>query len=353
MLAKRMQGIEILRIFAIFMVVLIHSAPEYKNNAETDLAALILQSISRAGFIAFFLISGYFALNEKIINLKKFYYNSFIAIFIPFIIYAYIHFYMLHFNYGRAEHALIGFFSLDTISQFLHAVIIGPDFNGSLFVSIHFWFVYWIIGAYLVSPFIGYVIQRIEPAVRLKSILFFLLISWVHLYIGRYFPAANVIALPYIVNDWFVYFLIGGLMNGVDLRSYRKYSYSLLFVGYGLTLLLTWLNYDVLSINQSPYNIDINMVLCVAGIFMLFYSLKETAFTNWIVKFSKYTYSIYLSHVFIMYFLSGFTKTATANATFNALLTAICTFLVALVFSIVVDNLLVFRLVNLLKLRKA
>lgn len=54
MIAKRIPGVEVLRVFAIFMVVLIHSTPEYTNGSGTNLAALILQSVSRAGFISFF-----------------------------------------------------------------------------------------------------------------------------------------------------------------------------------------------------------------------------------------------------------------------------------------------------------
>lgn len=88
MIAKRIPGVEVLRVFAIFMVVLIHSTPEYTNGSGTNLAALILQSVSRAGFISFFLISGYFALNEKIVSLKKYYYNRVVTIVIPFLFYA-------------------------------------------------------------------------------------------------------------------------------------------------------------------------------------------------------------------------------------------------------------------------
>ncbi|MBQ0206328.1 hypothetical protein [Citrobacter portucalensis] len=74
---------------------------------------------------------------------------------------------------------------MTTVTNFLHAVIIGPAFNGSMFVSLHYWFVYRIIGAYAVAPFVGYVIQRIELGVRLKAIAFLLGISWYQLYINR------------------------------------------------------------------------------------------------------------------------------------------------------------------------
>lgn len=119
---------------------------------------------------------------------------------------------MVHYDFGRAANALSGFFSITTLADFLHAVIIGPAFNGSMFVSLHFWFIYWIVGAYAVVPFVGYVIQRIEPSSRLKSIAFLLGVSWLHLYVNRYFPNANIISIPFIADGWFVYFLIGGLL---------------------------------------------------------------------------------------------------------------------------------------------
>ncbi|QSF22131.1 acyltransferase [Citrobacter freundii] len=349
---KRMQGIEVLRVFAIFMVVLIHSTPEYTRDADTNVAALILQSISRAGFISFFIISGYFALNEKIVSLKKYYYNRYVAIIIPFLIYAYIHYFMVHFNFGRTDYALSGFFSLSTVTDFLHAVIIGPAFNGSMFVSLHYWFVYWIIGAYAVAPFVGYVIQRIESGVRLKAIAFLLGISWYQLYINRYFPAANIIPIPYITDGWFIYFLIGGLLNGLTLSKYRMYAYVLCIAGYTLTLVLTWVNFNVLGNNQPPYGIDINMVLCASGLFILFQTMRESALTRWIAKSSKHTYGIYLTHVFMMYYVSSFTKAATSSDVINSVLTAVAAFVLALVFSIIIDNLLIIRLLKKIKLSK-
>lgn len=349
MIATRMQGIEVLRVFAIFMVILIHSTPEYTNSSETNVAALILQSVSRAGFICFFIISGYFALNKKIVSLPRYYYNKFVAIVIPFLIYAYIHYFMLHFNFGRDDHALSGFFSLTIVTDYLHAVIIGPAFHGSMFVSIHFWFVYWILGALAVAPFVGYIIQRLEPGVRLKVIVFLLCISWYQLYIKRYFPNADIITLPSISDGWFIYFLIGGLLNGLELKKYKKHAYGLCITGYTLTLLVTWYNFAILGNNQAPYGIDINMVLCACGFFIIFQNLRETPLTGWIIKASKYTFSIYLTHVFIMYFVSDFTKKATSSDVINSVLTAVAAFILALIFSIVIDNVFVFRLIKKLK----
>jgi surface polysaccharide O-acyltransferase-like enzyme len=220
--------------------------------------------------LSLFLISGYFALNEKIVSLKKYYYNRVVTIVIPFLFYAYIHYFMVHYDFGRAANALSGFFSITTLADFLHAVIIGPAFNGSMFVSLHFWFIYWIVGAYAVVPFVGYVIQRIEPSSRLKSIAFLLGVSWLHLYVNRYFPNANIISIPFIADGWFVYFLIGGLLYGLELNKYRKYAFVCCAIGYVLTVFLTWFNFSMLSIYQAPYGIDINMVLCVCGFFIIF-----------------------------------------------------------------------------------
>ena len=69
-------------------------------------------------------------------------------------------------------------------------------------------------------------------------------------------------------------------------------------------------------------------------------------------KASKHTYGIYLTHVFMMYFVSGFTKTATGSDTVNAVLTAIVAFTLALIFSFIIDNLFVLKLIKKLKLSK-
>jgi len=113
---------------------------------------------------------------------------------------------------------------------------------------------------------------------------------------------------------------------------------------------LTWINFTVAGNNQAPYGIDINMVLCACGFFILFQNLRDGPLTRWIAKASRHTYGIYLTHVFMMYFVSGFTKKATSSDVINSVFTAVMAFILALIFSFIIDNLFVLRLLKKLKL---
>ncbi|WP_432264739.1 hypothetical protein [Enterobacter roggenkampii] len=92
------------------------------------------------------------------------------------------------------------------------------------------------------------------------------------------------------------------------------------------------------------------MVLCVCGFFIIFQTLRESFLTTWVAKASKYTYGIYLTHVFMMYFVSGYTKTATSSVIANSVLTAVVAFTLALIFCFIFDNLFIFKLIRKLKL---
>lgn len=62
---------------------------------------------------------------------------------------------------------------------------------------------------------------------------------------------------------------------------------------------------------------------------------------TWIQKESKYTCGIYLTHIFIMYYVSGFTKSATSSDFINSVFTAVVAFTLALIFYMILDNLLI------------
>jgi len=52
----------------------------------------------------------------------------------------------------------------------------------------------------------------------------------------------------------------------------------------------------------------------------------------------------------MMYFVSGFTKKATSSDVINSVFTAVMAFILALIFSFIIDNLFVLRLLKKLKL---
>lgn len=53
----------------------------------------------------------------------------------------------------------------------------------------------------------------------------------------------------------------------------------------------------------------------------------------------------------MMYYISAYIKIATTNDTFNSLLTVVASFIMALIFPFVIDNVVILRMINKLKLR--
>lgn len=80
------------------------------------------------------------------------------------------------------------FISFDELKSFVNAIMIGPSFNGPKFMSLHFWFVYWIVGAFIVSPFIAYIVNLIPSEKRMSAIFVLISLNMFHLYITLLYP---------------------------------------------------------------------------------------------------------------------------------------------------------------------
>ncbi|HDL3613744.1 TPA: acyltransferase family protein, partial [Escherichia coli] len=141
------------------------------------------------------------------------------------------------------------------------------------------------------------------------------------------------------------------IFYGIIFDKYNKSALLLCIVGYIITIIFTLINFHVFGNNQASYGIGMNMAFCAIGLFILFQSIKESVITRNITKLSKYTHDVYLTHIFMMYYISAYIKIATTNDTFNSLLTVVASFIMALIFPFVIDNVVILRMINKLKLR--
>ncbi len=351
MFRQRTLSIEALRVFSFLMVILIHVSPEYAVGGNDNTTALILQTIARAGFITFFIISGYFALNEKIASFTSFYYKRLVAIIIPFLLYSYLHYFMVHNSFGITSDLLKHVFSQETFIGYFTALISGPARNGSMFISNHFWFVYWIIGMYLVTPLIGPAIHKIKSESAFYIIIGLVAINCSFLYLNRFTSYGEVIFIPHL-DGWFLYFILGGVIRHIDPYKYKKQAYVLLAVGILSTVAVTYANYNWWGINMAPYKDDLNMIVSALSIFYIFNSITLNNSTMRAVAFmAKYSYSMYLCHVFIYYYFNFRIKQLIHDAFLCSIVTAIIVFFTSLIVSIVIDTLITNRMVSLLKNR--
>lgn len=340
---KRDVSIDLLRILCCFLVVGIHVSPLYDSFINFDVSdtqknvALLIQALVRAGLPVFFLLSGYYLLNANITSLKIFYKRRLASILIPFIIYSLIHYEVFSLLNG-----------LEGIEG-----LIGGYFKGLLNatgISIHFWFVYTIIGIYLVAPFINRMLVAMPQKYTLLAIVILVAIMVYNVYFRALIPGFSI---PYL-GDWLSYFIIGGLLNRLPTV---KLSTALLLagVGYISTCVLTYYQFRLKNgINFYPFDAGLNMLVFTCGLTLLFRGLhievseRAAKIITWV---AAQTYGIYLIHSIVLYVTSrhydnSWYVSAVAQYTLGMTLFI---FMVSLLLTYAIDSALTNRLVRAFK----
>jgi surface polysaccharide O-acyltransferase-like enzyme len=132
--------------------------------------------------------------------------------------------------------------TIDNIVQGMLSTI----FNGAYY---HFWFIYLIIGLYLITP-----ILRVIIAYGNSKILQYLVVLWFVsvavvplVQLGSGYTLNNTI---FVIGGWVGYFVLGTYLQRTKLRSFVLYG--LLILSFVWTILGTWLmNYPLESLGQN------------------------------------------------------------------------------------------------------
>lgn len=248
---NRNAGLDILRTVSCFLVVCIHSCLNYTYGQDglNNSLALFGQSLFRIGLPVFFMLSGYFMLNDKcdfsIIRL----YKRIKKIVIPFLMFGFIHWFFIN---QKAD------LSWETIIGFIKALTVRNE------ISVHFWFVYSIIGLYIISQPMNYLFKNIGPVHAGFAIL---IIGLLIMYNGDLVSLSHVLPIPGI-DKWASYFIAGGLIARIKKNVSLKQCALTAIFGYLLIVLLSVLN----GANKTPmpYDNSISMFITCCGVVLFF-----------------------------------------------------------------------------------
>lgn len=288
-------GVDILRILAAFMVVGIHTIPLYTGEGGiTDNINMWLQAAVRSGLPVFFIISGAYLITSNIRNTPKWYVTRFSSILIPFVTYAYIHF---------AFTMNVNISDLLTLKLFAKSLV-----TSQTSISVHFWFVYVMVGLYLLAPALSAMMQGMT-AEGAKRALFIVLalhgVSSNYLVIQHITNVPNIFLIP-DVYIWMLYFICGGLLYKCKELFSFKDSWLMVSFGFLMTGLLTWMTPNKYGIAFQQYDVNVTMVIFTSGLFLLF-SKKSDLFycinakvVNCISYVGRKTYGIYLIHILVL-----------------------------------------------------
>ncbi len=286
---ERNHTIDTLRTIATLMVILIHVVAGYviigmKNNNYYDTSfwiGNILDSFSRICVPLFVLISGRFLIG-RCETFKQSYMKRTSRIFIPLIAWTLI--YLVY-------RAILGWRedNLIEISTLFKLILLGKPFY-------HMWYLYMLIGLYLVTPILNNIIPKISRKNLWISSGFLLLFGIIN-------NAYNLI----IGNDpifilWFVdylgYFMLGFLLKD----SRKKISSNFLLVLFLLNVIIISIlsYYTMKNFNNLYFYGYLSPFVVISSV--IFYKLFDqiNLKNNILSRISHLTFGIYLIHALIL-----------------------------------------------------
>ena len=235
--------------------------------------------------IVYIMLSGALLLPWKEEKLSDFYLRRFGKVFLPFFIF---------FFFYEWQNGLLFPFTGAHMREMLQQFFTGDTPN-----SPFYWLIYIILSLYLVYPFMRYMLKDLPyPALTL-------LCAGITFFSGTVAYTSFVFA-P-VIGSWLGFALLGYWITRTESRRFDKYLLLLFLVQVGIIARLIWKaeryeDYIGKIVQYTPI-----MIFLVLGYFAFIYLLpqkilKEGKFLH---LFNKYSFSVILTHWWVLYFILG------------------------------------------------
>ena len=293
---KRIFYLDVLRVIACLAVLMIHTSAKYLSynpNSYDFWIGNIFDSLSRIGVPLFIMISGSLMLDEKYNCTKEKLKTHIFKMIIFFISWSLIY---------SFAHQIINISKNSTsISYNIIQVLKGHT---------HLWFVYLIVGLYLIVPILRLWVKKVNKKIVqyfiILSIILTLIIPQI-IEIGSYYNETfeifkdiynNSLCIKY-TGGYTIYFILGWYINNYEIQN-SKLLYILGIIGFIITLFGTYLlTVSTGKAIQMYDNLSINIFLQSTSIFLLIKTkLKDCNKNNlFITKIANNTLGIYALHM--------------------------------------------------------
>ncbi len=344
-MSNRIVWIDLIKVFAMLGVVFLHSAaPILYQIGKIDFSywmiGNIYDSMVRMAVPLFFMVSGVLFLNyKKEEALSVFFKKRFLKVVIPLIVWSFIYIlfkkYVLHQNIDVIKHMI---YSLNRPEYF------------------HLWFLYVILGIYLVLP-----ILKVFTKFASKSILIYFLILWT-LNVSiipfiNYFTRWDIHSYMPMMSGYIGYLVLGYQLSKINITKKLFYT-ALLFVIVGtmITVLGTWylsekagkfveFFYGYFSISTFIQAVSYFVVLKYIGENILS-DQRYAKLSKMIASVSIASLGIYLIHPIYLFFLekSGLTVLS-ENPAIMVPLVAILTFVLSFISIYIIQKIPIVKII--------
>ena len=291
--------VDLIRTFAIVLVIVLHASTETVtvfNQMSPEGVTLwwttnIYDSLARPAVPLFVMLSGMLLLQPAKLNesLGVFFKKRLNRIALPFVFWGIAYFAWRAFVNGETL----------TTNSIVQGVLTGP-YN-------HFWFLYLIVGLYLLTP-----VLRVLVAYIKRRTFSFLMILW---FVGTaivpllgLFSDYSLNANVFIITGWLGYFLLGAYFLKTRVRPIILYT--IMTLGYTWTIIGTYLIVGTIGEHVSQFFYDaasFSMIGASVALFLLLsmvpsHTLEERfPRGNRVLRLiSQNTIPIYLFHVMVL-----------------------------------------------------
>ncbi|BFK82372.1 acyltransferase family protein [Clostridium baratii] len=282
--------IEYLRFLAAISVIMIHITgravyvlgENVRTNSEIFITSVSIDSFFRFCVPIFFMISGALVFKKEEINIKSFLINRFNRIVVPVIVWGYAY----SFTYNKGM----------TFIEHTKNVLLGNGFY-------HLWFLYSIIGIYLITPIIHKFIKNSSKREIEYLIGIGLICNFIIPIVNKNFSIdlGATLNLNY-VSGYLMYFILGYylMMYDIKILNNRK-NCTIVYLVSTIIMMLSTL---VVSFIEGKYNvlfIQYSWILVVIQSIAIFCLFKSIEFKDdRIIKLSSLFMGIYILHIFIL-----------------------------------------------------
>lgn len=294
-LKKNEPWIDNARALATVSVILLHVASDLLYTIKTDGATTdwwtgnILDGLTRFSVPLFFMISGALLLHSDY-ELLKYLKKRFIRIVPPLLFWSFV--YLFYDN-------LIYEVKVDSALEFIRvsakALMQKPNFS-----QYHLWFVYTMIGLYLIVPIIGKWIKHSTG----KEVLYFIIIWGITIiaanpYLEKYIPQIELLNF----TGYLGFMVLGYYLTTINSKNHIL-AITLIVLGALATIFGTYYESNAIGKYSGIYYhyLSINVVVFTIGVFLLVKNttIKSNIISKIIKIISDHSFGIYLAHVLVL-----------------------------------------------------
>lgn len=293
-------GFDDMRFVATIGVILLHTSAGLvslfgKVSVDHWITGLLFSTATRFAVPLFVMISGALLLSREY-TLKTYLQKRFARVLLPFLFYAFFYLtYHLIIRLTLGHHNSFG----ETINWLSHKFATG--------ISYHFWFVYLIIGLYLIIPFMSKWLRNATNRELGFILLFWLGLNLMGLTVFKNNLIANI--SPFV--GYAGYLILGLWLWKLKIRNLRRtivWALVLIFSGWAITAITAGVHSKEFA-DLSPFfqrNFSPNISAMAIGVF-LFFKCKEVENQWWIAirkAVCEHSFGIYLIHILILKWFS-------------------------------------------------